>query len=149
MNGFEQLKLWARYSPITATLLVLSILVSLLSNFGSNFQFIHYLLITEYTQGLSEILNGQLWRLFTPMFVHFGILHIVFNMIWLYQLGSAIEQRYSIQRMAVLVIIISVTSNLAQFFWGAPCLVVCRVWYMAYWVISGHRENLIPLQVLA
>jgi GlpG protein len=120
MNGSEQFKLWVRYSPITATLLVLSILVSLVSNFGNNFQFIHFLLISEYTRGLPEVLNGQLWRLFTPIIIHFGILHIAFNMVWLYQLGSAIEQHYSIKRFAILVFIISLTSNLAQFIWSGP-----------------------------
>lgn len=120
MNGFEQFKLWIKYSPITAILLALSISVALLSNLGSNFQLIHFLFISEYSQGLSEILNGQLWRLFTPIIIHFGILHIAFNMIWLYQLGSAIEQHHSIKRMAVLVFLISVTSNLAQFLWSGP-----------------------------
>ena len=120
MNGYEQIKLWARYSPITATLLTLSILVSLVSNFGNNFQFIHWLLISEYTRGLSEVMSGQLWRLFTPIIIHFGVLHIAFNMVWLYQLGSAIEQHYSIKRMAILVIIIAVASNLAQFIWSGP-----------------------------
>ena len=120
MNGFEQLKLWAKYSPITAILLTLSISVALLSSFGSNFQLIHFLLISEYRQGLPEIFSGQVWRLFTPIIIHFGILHIVFNMLWLYQLGSAIEQHQNIKRMAVLVIVISITSNLAQFFWSGP-----------------------------
>jgi len=120
MNGFEQFKLWVKYSPITATLLALSVVVSLFSNLGSNFQLIHFLFISEYRQGLSEILNGQVWRLFTPIVIHFGILHIAFNMVWLYQLGSAIEQHHSIKRMAVLVLIISVTSNLAQFLWSGP-----------------------------
>jgi GlpG protein len=120
MNGYEQFKLWARYSPITATLMISSILVGLVSNLGSNFQFIHWLLISEYTRGLTEIMNGQLWRLFTPIIIHFGVLHIVFNMVWLYQLGSAIEQHYSIKRMAILVFIISLTSNLAEFIWSGP-----------------------------
>ncbi|MCW8901329.1 MAG: rhomboid family intramembrane serine protease [Gammaproteobacteria bacterium] len=120
MNGFEQLKLWMKYTPITALLLALSVTVSLFSNLGNNAQLIHFLFISEYRQGLSEILNGQLWRLFTPIIIHFGILHIAFNMIWLYQLGSAIEQRHSIKRMAILVLIISVTSNLAQYFWSGP-----------------------------
>lgn len=120
MNGIEQLKLWAKYSPITASLLGLSISVALLSNFGSNFQFIHFLFISEYRQGLPEISGGQVWRLFTPIIIHFGILHIAFNSIWLYQLGSAIEQHHSIKRMATLVVIISVTSNLAQYLWSGP-----------------------------
>ena len=120
MNAFNQFKLWARHTRITATLIALSLVVSLLSKFGSDFQFLHFLFISEYRQGLPEIFDGQLWRLFTPIIIHFGILHIAFNMLWLYQLGSAIEQHQSIRRMAILVIIISVLSNLAQFVWNGP-----------------------------
>lgn len=120
MNGFDQLKLWARYNRVTATLIALSIIVALLSGIGSNFQFIHFLFISEYRQGLPEIFNGQLWRLFTPILIHFGILHIVVNLLWLYQLGSAIEQRQNMKRMLILVIITSLLSNLAQFFWSGP-----------------------------
>lgn len=120
MNGFAQLKLWARYTRLTAILIALSITVAVLSRFGSDYQSLHFLFISEYHQGLSEISEGQLWRLFTPIIIHFGILHIVFNMIWLYQLGSAIEQRQSIKRMAILVVVTSLLSNLAQYFWNGP-----------------------------
>lgn len=120
MNGFDQLKLWARYNRVTAALIALSIIVALLSKIGSDFQLIHVLFISEYRQGLPEILSGQLWRLFTPIIIHFGILHIAFNMLWLYQLGSAVEQRQNSKRMLILVIVFSVLSNLAQFFWSGP-----------------------------
>jgi GlpG protein len=120
MNGFEQLKLWARHTRITATLIALSLVVALLSKFGSDFQFLHFLFISEYRQGLPEIFDGQLWRLFTPIIIHFGILHIIFNIMWLYDLGSAIEQRQGIGRMAILVIVTAILSNLAQFFWSGP-----------------------------
>lgn len=120
MNGIEQLKLWARYTRLTAILIALSLIVSVLSKFGTDFHQLHFLFISEYREGLPEIFAGQLWRLFTPILIHFGILHIAFNMLWLYQLGSAIEQHQSIKRMATLVIVISVLSNIAQFIWSGP-----------------------------
>ena len=120
MNGFEQFKLWVRYHRVTATLIALSLIVALLSKVGSDLQFIHVLFISEYRQGLPEIFAGQLWRLFTPTFIHFGLLHIIFNLLWLYQLGSAIEQRQKTKRMLTLVIFISLLSNLAQYFWSGP-----------------------------
>lgn len=120
MGAFEQFKLWTRYHRVTATLIILSILVALLSNFGKNFQLIHFLFISEYRQGLPEILHGQLWRLFTPIIIHFGIMHIAFNLLWLYQLGSVIEQRQNTKRMLILVIITALLSNLAQFYWAGP-----------------------------
>ena len=120
MNFFEQLKLWARYNRVTAALSMLSLIVAFISGAGSNYQVIHFLFITEYNQAFSEKLNGQLWRLITPIFIHFGIMHIAFNMLWLYQLGSAIEQRQSSKRMLILVVIIAILSNFAQFFWSGP-----------------------------
>ena len=120
MNGFEQLKLWARYNRVTAILITLSIIVALLSQFGRDYKFLHFLFISEYRQGLPEILGGQLWRLFTPAIIHFGIMHIAFNLLWLYQLGSAIEQRQKAKRMMTLVFSIALLSNLAQFFWSGP-----------------------------
>jgi membrane associated rhomboid family serine protease len=36
--------------------------------------------------------DGQWWRLVTPVVVHFGLLHITFNMLWVYQLGPPIER---------------------------------------------------------
>ncbi|MFK5913126.1 MAG: rhomboid family intramembrane serine protease [Woeseiaceae bacterium] len=120
MNGLDQLKLWARYNRVTATLISLSIIVALMSKLGRDFQFIQVLFISEFRQGLPEIIRGQLWRLFTPIIIHFGIMHIAFNLLWLYQLGSAIEQRQNSRRMLILVIIISVLSNLAQFIWSGP-----------------------------
>ena len=120
MNGFDQLKLWARYNRVTATLIASSIVIALISGLGRDFQLLHFLFISEYRQGLPEIINGQIWRLFTPIVIHFGILHIAFNLLWLYQLGSAIEQRQTSKRMLILVIIISLLSNLAQYLWDGP-----------------------------
>jgi len=120
MNFFEQLKLWSRFNKVTATLILASLIVAVISGIGSHYQFIRFLFISEYTQGLSEIMNGEIWRLFTPAFIHFGIIHIAFNLLWLYQLGSAIEQRQGSQRMLILVLIIALLSNLAQFLWSGP-----------------------------
>lgn len=36
--------------------------------------------------------GGQLWRLFTCMFLHAGILHLVVNLFSLYNLGNLIER---------------------------------------------------------
>lgn len=120
MNVVNQFTLWAKYNLVTATLITLSVMVALISKFGSDFQLLHILFISEYRQGLPEILHGQLWRLFTPIIIHFGVMHILFNMLWLYQLGSTIEQCQNRKRMIILVILISVLSNLAQFFWSGP-----------------------------
>ena len=40
------------------------------------------------------IANGQLWRLFTPMFLHGDIIHIGFNMYALSRIGPRLERYY-------------------------------------------------------
>ena len=56
----------------------------------------------------------ELWRLVTPIFLHFGIMHLVFNMLWLYDMGSSLETRYGTPRYAGIVVIIAILSVLAQ-----------------------------------
>ncbi len=70
---------------------------------------------------LSDTLqNGQVWRIFTPMFLHFGVLHILFNMMWLRDLGTRIEFVRGTPRFLTLVLICAATSNIAQFWWSGP-----------------------------
>jgi GlpG protein len=69
---------------------------------------------------LPEVASGQVWRLFTPALMHFSMLHIVFNMMWLAQLGSMIEGRRGILRFALLVVASAVISNFAQYYFHGP-----------------------------
>jgi len=66
------------------------------------------------------VLQGQWWRLLTPVLLHFSLLHIVFNMLWLYLLGNVIEYRESALVLALEVVSIGVGSNLAQWYAAGP-----------------------------
>ena len=71
-----------------------------------------------------DIQGGEVWRLITPAFLHASLstnpLHLVFNMWWLYDLGTLIERRLGSTRFAILVVIIALVSNLAQFLVRGP-----------------------------
>lgn len=67
--------------------------------------------------GLQPTLRGQFWRLFTPMFIHFGPLHLLFNMFWLRDLGGAVEKNRGTLRFLLLVLLIAGFSNLSQYWW--------------------------------
>jgi GlpG protein len=119
----------APLGPVTIALIVISIAVAVFTSLGGNQKSIQPLSITGYQSDggyvhwngtLPEIRNGQIWRLFTPMFLHFGILHIFFNMLWLRDLGSMIEARKSSWMLLVLVLAIAGTSNLAQYLMDGP-----------------------------
>ena len=69
---------------------------------------------------LTAVRQGQIWRLFTPMFIHFNPLHILFNMLWLKSLGVTIEQQRGKLRFLLMVLLIAGFSNVAQYFWSGP-----------------------------
>jgi GlpG protein len=67
-----------------------------------------------------KIRQGEVWRLFTPCLLHRDILHILFNMAWLFVLGRQIEERLKKTRMIALILITGVVSNVVQYFMGGP-----------------------------
>lgn len=110
------------YLPkFTVLLISVSVLVALASGLGSSLALLKPLFITTTFQGiLPEIRSGELWRLVTPIFIHFGILHLAFNMLWLWDLGGAIERVRSWLLLLQLVLIIGIFSNLAEYFFSGP-----------------------------
>ena len=114
---------------LTGILIAISVILSLISGFGRNMELLRYFLISQYRvidpsvpwyKGLLEISQGQLWRLFTPMFIHFGIIHLLFNMLWLRNLGTMIEKRQNTWILALLVLVIAAASNLGQYLVSGP-----------------------------
>lgn len=67
----------------------------------------------------SSVMGGEIWRLVTPMLIHFGIVHLLFNMYWLVQLGGRIERLRGVGYMLVLVLVSAVVSNVGQAIWTA------------------------------
>lgn len=63
---------------------------------------------------LLNISRGEFWRLFTPMFIHFGIIHIVFNLLWLNALGGQFEARLGTFRFGLFVLLSAVVAQVAQ-----------------------------------
>lgn len=114
----------SRQPVLTYTLIAVCVVIALATNLGENRAIIDNFLISKYRgQGiwfLPEIRAGQFWRLITPIFIHFGILHIVFNSLWLWELGRAIEHTSEAWKLGLLVMCIGVVSNLAQYLYAGP-----------------------------
>jgi GlpG protein len=72
-------------------------------------------------QRWAAITGGEVWRLVTPMFLHApilqgaGVLHVLFNMMCLHDLGSQVEWRRGTWRFAAMVLLLAAFSNLAQY----------------------------------
>ena len=73
-----------------------------------------------YNANFYSIQRGQIWRLITPIFLHFNLLHILFNMMALIALGTAIEYRRGTLRYLLMVLLIAAGSNVTQFIMSGP-----------------------------
>ncbi len=67
-----------------------------------------------------KIREGELWRLFTPCLLHSDFLHILFNMAWAWILGKQIEERVCRWKIVILIVIIGIISNTAQYLASGP-----------------------------
>jgi GlpG protein len=115
------------FGPVTFLLIVICVGVFLLSRFATNFEAIHALFISDRFSGhrdfaamLPEVRHGEIWRLFTPVFIHFGFIHILFNMLWLRDLGSIIEGRQGALTFLALVLAFAALSDFGQYYVSGP-----------------------------
>lgn len=67
-----------------------------------------------------QIRKGEIWRLITPCVLHQDLLHILFNMLWLWYLGRPIEQRIGPFRTLLLSVVAGVGANTIQYFMSGP-----------------------------
>lgn len=63
----------------------------------------------------SLIMQGQVWRLFTPILLHGSILHIAFNMYALYVIGRRLEMYYGHGRFLLLYLLSGFAGNVLSF----------------------------------
>jgi len=114
-------------------LIVVAVVISLLSNFGSLIAIIEPLTFTKISisnQGFisfssaeqTYFIENQWWRLLTPMFLHFSFAHLAFNCLWIYVLGEKIERIDGKFIFILIIIFTGISSNLLQYLWTSSSL---------------------------
>jgi len=117
-----------RIGTVTAGLMVICVIFFIITGMGEKsevvrlFTFVPWVAVKGgYVPGdVSAIWTGQPWRLFTPMFLHFGWLHIFFNMWWLKDLGTAIERVFSARYLLVFVLVVAALSHVLEYVMSGP-----------------------------
>src|SRR5579872_3682158 len=61
--------------------------------------------------------DGEWWRLFTSMFIHFGLAHILFNMVALVTFGPLVERLYGSVMFLLLYLLTGILSGLTSVSW--------------------------------
>jgi GlpG protein len=104
-------------TPFMSLVLVICLGVFLLSYLGA-FNVIYQSLTIRSADELLQ--TQQWWRLFTPAFLHFSVMHIIFNLIWWWVLGSQLERTFGSMALAVIFVIAAISSNVAQLIVSGP-----------------------------
>ena len=104
--------------PVTLGAIILSLLGFCLVYFDRNFGLIKHFTFFDFNHLYTHITffvpNGEYWRLITPIFLHFGLMHIAFNMTMLWFIGQRIELLQGSVRMLGISMTIGLGSNIMQ-----------------------------------
>lgn len=108
--------------PVVCVLIVLSVIGALLVNTPLGNAWLHYFTFQDFTDRtyipLQESLSrGEVWRLLTPIFLHFGIIHLLFNMLGVWIFGQRLEWFMRWWQFVLLIVFSGIVANLAQYFW--------------------------------
>ncbi len=108
----ESFKQYLRMYPVVSTLIALNLLAHLLTwlpgignmlffyGVGSNFY----------------IAEGEWWRFFTPMFLHGGLMHLLFNMFALFLFGPELERLTGKVRFITIYLLAGLFASAATYF---------------------------------
>ena len=100
---------------VTYTILTITVLIFLGQYLSESTQGID-LLATIGDKDNAAIMAGQYWRLVTPIFLHASILHIGFNMYFLFAIGPALERFYGRIRFLLLYFLSGIAGNVVSFY---------------------------------
>lgn len=107
----------------SSCLIAISIFFAFLTELGNNSSLLQYFTIIN-PNGRLELLDSlrsiEIWRLITPIFLHFSMPHLIFNALWVWVIGSKIEYARGRTILVCLVLFAAIVSNLAQYISSGP-----------------------------
>jgi len=105
-------------APVSMLLIAVCLLVALISNLGAEPVAVRGLFFPDLRQ--AGLLDSPLIfvRTMTPALLHFGPVHLVFNLLWLWYFGRMIEPVLRWWRYLALVLLTAFGGNMAQYLWS-------------------------------
>lgn len=107
-------------TPLTFSLLIISGIASYgvymdRTGWVSNFFYSVY----KYP-AFKEMMEGEIWRVITPIFLHFGVIHVLFNFMAMWDIGRLIELLHGRWFYGVFLLVTGMLSNTAQYVMVGP-----------------------------
>ena len=117
-----------RAQPVTLAAMLLSVLGAAIVAFDTGLAWLHWLTFTDFRplpggrlafeSVAATYARGEYWRLLTPVFLHFGVLHLAFNTLWLWELGRRIEAARGRLTLLAVLVLTGAGGNIAQYLFG-------------------------------
>ena len=117
-----------RAQPVTLGAMLLSVLGAAIVAFDTGLAWLHWLTFTDFRplpggrlafeSVAATYARGEYWRLLTPVFLHFGVLHLAFNTLWLWELGRRIEAARGRLTLLAVLVLTGAGGNIAQYLFG-------------------------------
>ncbi len=95
----------------TIGLITINVLVYFIINLGFGEAY-----VLQFSQINIRVYQGEIWRLFTAMFLHASLLHLFSNMIFLFLFGVGIESNYSKWEYLMIYFISGIVGNILSLF---------------------------------
>lgn len=112
---FEQ----ATMAPVVISLIILSGLGALVAGTPLESYFSFASFNTAGVDPLTGLFaSGEIWRLLTPAFLHFGIFHVLFNSLWIWDLGRRLEFLMGHWHFLLFFAVTAMVANIGQYWWS-------------------------------
>ena len=108
----ESFSQYIRLYPVVTALLIINIVIHIVTMLP----FIGKPLLYSGAGANYLIAEGEWWRLVTPMFLHWGLMHLLFNMFSLFIFGPELEKLAGKLRFLNIYVLAGLFGNIATFF---------------------------------
>ena len=114
-------------APLTLIIIMVCIVLLFQAPLDNPTNLTRELLYPDFSYGTRTIMLESVWqnisvaqffKMLSPIFLHGGLVHLAFNMMWLWELGSRIEKVQSSLVMALTIVVLALISNTIQFLYG-------------------------------
>lgn len=156
MHSPPELTIHWRLAPVTVSILAAAVIVFLLMEMVGESIVLDWLTFNkvEFDGRRFELVSpgSDYWRYVSPALIHFGVLHLVFNAMWIWEFGSRLELKLGSVFVLNLFIAGAVGGNLLQFWWAGPSIFgglsgVVYAFMGCLWILARLRPGLIFIPV--
>ncbi|MDO8908055.1 MAG: rhomboid family intramembrane serine protease [Pseudohongiella sp.] len=117
-------------APVTVILILACVLVAVISDLGADVMSVRSLFFPDVIQPgqfpLAALISGldspgDWIRTLTPALLHFGPVHLIFNLLWLWFFGRMMEPQFGKPIYLLLILLLAFSANISQYLWsGTP-----------------------------